>query len=223
MNKPEIDLLDGVEPKDKARATEITGRLEERVAKNPTDVRSLILLGNNYYLQGQIARSIEVFNRAVAVDPNQPDSYYYLGVAQYRRAHINEAIAALTKVTALAPSMVMAHYWLGITLFHCGRYDEARQAFETLLKKNHESHIARYHAAVICMTQRDYKAALAHLEALVKLGSQDPQVFLRLGACHFQLHQHSEAMTAYRAGLKLNPDNAPLKSALAELVEVQEP
>jgi cytochrome c-type biogenesis protein CcmH/NrfG len=223
MNKPVINMLDGVEPLDAPRVTELTRRLEEKVAKNPTDLRSLILLGNSYYLQGEIDRSIEVFNRAVAVDPEQPDAYYYIGVAQYRRARINEAIIALTKVTSKAPAMVMAHYWLGIALFHCGRYDEAREAFETLLQQNHESHIAHYHAAVICMTQRDYEAARGHLESLVKLGSQDPQVFLRLGASYFQLHKLSEAMNAYRAGLKLNPENAPLKAALAELRDVQEP
>jgi len=119
--------------------------------------------------------------------------------------------------------MVMGYYWLGIAYFHCGHYGEARQAFESLLQKNKESHIAHYHAAVICMFQRDYDAARAHLEALVELGSQDPQVYLRLGNCYFHLHKVSEAMKAYRTGLKLNLDNAPLKESLAELVDVQEP
>jgi cytochrome c-type biogenesis protein CcmH/NrfG len=223
MNKPVIDLFGGVEEIDNPRVDELTIKLEERVAQNPTDMRSLLLLGNGYYLQGKIAKSMEMFNRATALNPDYPYPHYYIGIAQYRSAHITEAIEALTRAVTLAPSMVMAYYWLGIAFFHCGRYAEARQAFETLLQKNHESHIAHYHAAVICMFQRDFAAAAAHLEALVSLGSQDPQVFLRLGNCQFQLHKITEALAAYRAGLKQNPDNAPLKEALAELVDVQSP
>ena len=223
MNKPVIDLFGGVEEIDNPRVDELTTKLEERVAQNPADLRSLLLLGNGYYLQGKIAKSLEMFNRAVALNPDYPYAYYYIGIAQYRSAHIQEAIAALSKVTTMAPSMVMAFYWLGIAYIHCGRYAEARQAFETLLEKNHESHIAHYHAAVICMFEQNYEAALAHLGALVKLGSQDPQVYLRLGHSYFHLHKNSEAMAAYRTGLKLNPDNAPLKEALAEIAEAQMP
>jgi protein O-mannosyl-transferase len=223
MNKPMIDLFGGVEEIDNPRVDELTARLEERVAQNPTDLRALLLLGNGYYLQGKIAQSMEIFNRAIALNPDYPYAHYYIGIAQYRSAHIAEAIQSLRRVTELAPSLVMAYYWLGITYFHSGNYAEARNAFETLLEKNKESHIAHYHAAVICMFQRDYRAAQTHLSALVNLGSRDPQVYLRLGNCHFHLHQISEAMGAYRQGLKLNPDNGPLKEALAELVDVQAP
>ncbi len=223
MNKPTIDILGGVEEIDNPRVDMLTSRLEERVAQNPTDLRSLLLLGNGYYLQGKIARSMEIFNRAIALNPEYPYAYYYLGIAQYRSARIAEAIESLKRVTTSAPSMVMAFYWLGIAYFHGGNYAEARKAFETLLEKNDESHIAHYHAAVICMFQRDYRAAREHLAALVKLGSRDPQVYLRLGNCDFHLHELSEAMDAYRQGLKANPENGPLKEALAELVDVQAP
>ena len=223
MNKPVIDILGGVEEIDNPRVDMLTIKLEERVAQNPDDLRSLLLLGNGYYLQGRISKSIEMFNRAIALKPEYPYAYYYIGIAQYRSAHIKEAIAALTKVTTLAPSMVMAYYWLGIAYFHCGNYADARKAFETLLEKNNESHIAHYHAAVICAFQQDHASASSHLETLAKLGSEDPQVYLRLGTAYFHLHKISEAIAAYRAGLKKNPDNAPLKEALAEVSDVQAP
>jgi tetratricopeptide (TPR) repeat protein len=223
MNKPVIDIFGGVEELDNPRVDILTSKLEERVAHNPGDLRSLLLLGNGYYLQGKIAKSIEMFNRAIALNPDYPYAYYYIGIAQYRSAHIKEAIAALTKVTTLAPTMVMGYYWLGIAYFHCGLYTEARKAFETLLQMNQESNIVHYHAAVICAFQQDYPAVCKHLEALVELGSEDPQVFLRLGTAYFKLHQISEAIATYRAGLKSNPDNAPLKEALAELADVQAP
>lgn len=223
MNKPVIDLFGGVEEIDNPRVEELMARLEERVAQHPADLRSLLLLGNGYYLQGRITRSIEMFNRAIELNADYPYPYYYLGIALYRSARAKQAIAALTKVTTLAPSLVMAYYWLGIAYFHCGQYGEAREAFETLLEKNKESHVAHYHAAVICVFEHDYEAARGHLQALVELGSEDPQVYLRLGSALFHLHRNSEAIQAYRTGLKFNPDNLPLKEALAELLDVQEP
>ena len=223
MNKPVIDILGGVEEIDNPRVDMLTSKLEERVAQNPDDLRSLLLLGNGYYLQGRIAKSIEMFNRAIGLNPEYPYAYYYIGIAQYRSAHIKAAIAALTKVTTLAPSMVMGYYWLGIAYFHAGNYAQARKAFETLLERNNESHIAHYHTAVICAFQQDHAGASQHLEALVKLGSEDPQVYLRLGAAYVHLHKLSEAIAAYRAGLQQNPDNTPLQEALAELSDVQSP
>ncbi len=223
MNKAVIDLFGGVEEIDNSRVDVLTSRLEERVAQHPTDERALLMLGNGYYLQGKIARAMEMFRRSIELKPDYAYAYYYLGIAQYRSARIKEAIETLNRVTTLAPSLVMAYYWLGIALFHCGRYKEARRAYETLLQKNKESHIAHYHAAVSCMFEGDYEAARGHLQTLVDLDSQDPQVYLRLGNCLFHLHKNSEAIQAYRSGLRLNPDNAPLKEGLAELVDVQMP
>ena len=223
MNKSVIDIFGGVEDVSNPRVDMMASKLEERVVQNPNDLRSVLLLGNGYYLQGKIAKSIEMFERAIALNPDYPYAYYYIGIAHYRSAHINRAIEALTKAASLAPSLVMAHYWLGIAYFHSGKYAEAREAFETLIEKNHESHIAHYHAAVICMFQRDFEAAREHLEALVALESRDPQVYLRLGNCYVHLHKLMEAMKAYRAGLELHPDNKPLKEALAEVADVRAP
>jgi len=223
MKTPVIDLLGSIEGMEDPHVNSLTLRLQQKIEQNPADERSLLLLGNVYYLQGQIAQGIETFQKAVSLRPDNAYAHYYIGISHYRRAEIEEAIAALTKVVTLAPSMVMAYYWLGIAYFHAGRYEEAREAYETLLKKNTESHVAHYHAAVICLTMRDYEAAREHLEALVKIGSRDPQVYHKLGRAYWMLNKPTEAAAAYRQGLALNPDNAPLKEELAELLDVQEP
>lgn len=223
MKTPVIDLLGSIEGMEDPHVDSLTQRLEQKVAQNPADERSLLLLGNAYYLQGRIAQGIETFQKAVALRPDNAYAHYYIGISHYRRAEIEEAIAALTKVVSLAPGMVMAYYWLGITCFHAGRYEEARAAYESLLQKNTESHVAHYHAAVICLTMRDHDGARKHLEALVNIGSRDPQVYHKLGRAYWMLNKPNEAAAAYRQGLALNPDNAPLKEALAELVDVQEP
>lgn len=223
MKTPVIDLLGSIEGMDDPHMDSLTARLEQKVAQNPADERSLLLLGNVYYLQGRIVQGIEIFRKAVALNPEHAYALYYIGISHYRRGEVDGAIEALAKVVKLAPGMVMAYYWLGIALFHAGRYEEARAAFESLLERNTESHVAHYHAAVICMTMRDHDAARGHLENLVKLGTRDPQVYWRLGRCLWSLHKPIEAAEAYRKGIALNPGNVPLREALAELTDVQEP
>jgi cytochrome c-type biogenesis protein CcmH/NrfG len=223
MHAPVLDMMDAMEAMADPHVDQLTHHLQEQVERNPADFQSLMMLGNGYYLQGKIALSIATFNRALVLNPQDPYAYYHLGVAYYRSAQIDEAIEALTQVTVLAPSMVMAYYWLGIAHFHGGCYREARKAFETLLEKNHESHIAHYHAALICLADREFDAARAHLETLAELGCRDPQVYLHLGEAYYHLHKPTEAMKAYRRGLELNPHNGPLQESLADLVDVQEP
>ncbi len=223
MNPNSLSVLDTVEHLDLSRADTLTHTLEAKVKSKPNDLRSLLLLGNTYYLQGRIGQSIGLFEKALAVDPQCAQAYYYLGVAFYRSGRVNEAIQALSKVAQLAPSLVMAYYWLGIAHYHKGHYAQSRQAFETLLEKNKESVIAHYHAALACMADQAYEKAREHLEALVQQRHRDPQVYVLLGQVYYRLHKIPQAESTYKRGLELNPDNAPLKHALEFLTDVEEP
>jgi cytochrome c-type biogenesis protein CcmH/NrfG len=223
MTESNFDLADAMETMNTSQVEELTRQLEEATTKAPNDVRSLLMLGNGYYLRGKIAQAVETFKIAVKINPNIPYAYYYLGVCLYRSARIDEAIAVLKKVTELSPGMVMANYWLGIAYYHKGAYKESRNAFELLLENNAESIIAHYHAALACMADQALPCACHHLESLLRLGNQDPQVYLYLGNIYFRTNRVPDAITTYRKGLENNAGNIPLQRALSYLTEVQEP
>ncbi|KAE8698148.1 hypothetical protein F3Y22_tig00110602pilonHSYRG00238 [Hibiscus syriacus] len=63
--------------------------------------------------------------------------------------------------------------------------------------------------------QRD---PLSHLFVLTmeRLGPKRPQGYSRLGAAHLGLHQYQEAVSAYKKGLEIDPNNEALKSGLAD-------
>ncbi len=223
MKQSELNLVEAMDIMDPSQVEELTKQLEKNISKNPNDVRSLLMLGNGYYLRGKLAAAIDTFNSVIKVNPKLPYAYYYLGICLYRSARIEEAITALRKVTELSPTMVMAEYWLGIAYYHNGAYRESRQAFEVLLEQNAESIIAHYHAALACMADQALECARHHLEALLRLGNQDPQVFLYLGNMYYRLNRVADAIATYRKGLEQSPNNVPLQKALAYLTEVQEP
>ncbi len=223
MTPSALSILESTEPLDLSQVDGLIHTLEAKIKSKPDDLKSLLLLGNTYYLLGKIGQSIGLFQRALAVNPQSAQAHYYLGIALYRSGRVDEAIRALAQVTKLAPTLVMAFYWLGIAHYHKGQYADSRRAFETLLERNAESTIAHYHAALACMADQAYESARSHLEALVNLGHHDPQVFLLLGNVYFRLHKISHATDTYKRGLELNPGNVPLKEALEYLTDVEEP
>jgi tetratricopeptide (TPR) repeat protein len=197
--------------------------LQQKVKQNPKDIRSLLMLGNSYYMAGKIVRAIEVYKAVLALDPNISHAYYHIGIAYYRNAKLDEAIGALEKAREINPSLVMTFYWLGVSYYHKGLYTQSRQAFEILLEKNQESIIAHYHAALSCIADLAWDRARYHLEVLVKEDHADPQVFLLLGKVYFRLRRIEDSIDIYKKGLAVNPGNQPLQEAVEFLINVQEP
>lgn len=55
------------------------------------------------------------------------------------------------------------------------------------------------------IAQLNYRFALEHLERAAKSFPEDPRVHVLMGECHFALEEHEDAVTDFRAGLKLAP------------------
>lgn len=223
MRNSSSGLMDDMELLESDQLDDLVRDLEKQISDDPTDLRSLLMLGNGYYLRGKIEMAIQTFTKAIAVNPRLPYAYYYIGICYYRSMRLDEAIEALEQSIDCSPTMIMASYWLGMALYHKGLYKNARMAFETLLQNNKESVIALYHAALACMADQAYDCALSHLEQLRRLGQNDPNVMLNLGNVYFRLNRTQEAIAVFQEGLSKNPDNKPLRDALEHLTEVQEP
>ncbi|HPG39546.1 MAG TPA: tetratricopeptide repeat protein [bacterium] len=218
-----INLPEAMDLMDTSQLDELMQQLEESIKKNPKDVRSLLMLGNGYYMRGKISAAIKIFEKAIQVNPNLPYAYYYLGISHYRQLQLTEAKDALKKVIELSPEMLMAYYWLGITYWHLGKFAKARLAFETLLEKNQDSPVAHYQAALSCIEEQCYDDALQHLEALTEIGKNDSRLFYHLGMVYYRLHRVPEAIKAYKKALELSPNNNQIIDALKYLTDVQEP
>ncbi len=223
MTTSDINLPESMDMMNSSQLDELMKQLEQTVNTDEQDIRSLLMLGNGYYLRGKISSAIEVFEKAIIVNPELPYAYYYLGVSHYRQLKLWDAKNALKKVIELAPEMLMAYYWLGMTYWHLGKYHKARKAFETLLEKKADSPMAHYHAALSCIEEQCYHCALEHLEELLKIGSEDSRVYYHLGNVYYRLRRIPEAINAYKHGLELSPNNSKIIDALQYLTEVQEP
>ena len=129
---------------------ELTGGLEERMGRAPTDdfqAYELFLQGRDAYYQytpEDMERAIERFRQAVERDPDFALAHAWLGAAHavsvfnYRAdpGRFTEAERSARRAIELQPDLGDGHRALGTTLAVSGRYDEAIPALERAIELN---------------------------------------------------------------------------------------
>lgn len=112
-------------------------QLEEKAAQNPGDYTTWVALGNLYFDTDMHRKSIEAYEKALAIRPDLADVWTDLGV-MYRAEHEHDrAVQSFDKALGLNPRHQVALLNKGVVLlFDLGDKDAARQAFTALLAVN---------------------------------------------------------------------------------------
>lgn len=104
----------------------------------------------------------------------------------------------------------------GIQLFDNGKYDEAIAKYREVLAESPQNTAAAYELALAYTTKSDYPKCVAAIEPVLSLESKDrPALYEALGTCLDGMGKADDAIAAYRKGLSLAPDYAPLQFNLA--------
>jgi len=111
--------------------------LEEKAAQSPGDYAVWVSLGNLYFDTDMHAKSIEAYEKALAIKPDLPDVLTDLGV-MYRAEHKpDQAVQSFDKALGLNPRHQVALLNKGVVLlFDLGDKDGARKSFAELLAVN---------------------------------------------------------------------------------------
>ncbi len=91
----------------------------------PADPALLIASGNLANARGDIAGSIVLFRRAVALDPVNPVARSYLAFSLATNGQLAEAEAEYPRVVELNPAAPWAHAGLGVAYLLAGKYEQA--------------------------------------------------------------------------------------------------
>lgn len=149
------------------------------------DSRSLLLLGQSWFMLGEQKKATETLERAVALDPNDSNIYLWLGRAYGRRAetafplaapsYASKARANFEKSVQLDSHNLEAindlfEYYLAAPGFLGGGVDKAAKLAESIEKNNAaEGSWAR---ARVAMERKQYDTAEAQLRHAVQLAPQ---------------------------------------------------
>ncbi len=111
--------------------------LKAVLSSSPTDLNTLVKLGNLYYDNGKFADAVDWYGKALEIDPDNVSVRTDKGTSLWNLGQADAAIAEFQKSLAVNPSHPQTLYNLGIVYLH-GKDDMAgaRSAWEKLLATN---------------------------------------------------------------------------------------
>ncbi len=98
-----------------------------------------------------------------------------------------------------------------------GAFDEALKIAEDLRKDDRRQFMFRVIRGQALLGQEKYEEALTELAQANRIYNSEAGVLNALGRCYMKLGRKAEAIEAFNASLKLNPDQPDIKKTLADL------
>lgn len=92
--------------------------LEQRVVVNANDADAWLQLGNTYFDTNNFVKSIDSYNRYLALQPNNANALTDLGIMYRNVGKTTEAIASFDRAIAVEPKHVQAAFNKGIVLLN---------------------------------------------------------------------------------------------------------
>jgi tetratricopeptide (TPR) repeat protein len=202
-------------------------QLEGRVAADPGDVQSLVLLGLAYQQRARetgdpsfYPRSGAALSRAARLDPKNALAATGLAALAASRHRFEEARRLAERAARLAPASVGPLGVLGDALVEIGRYRKAFAAFDRMatLKPSLASYSRVSYARELLGDPRGAIAAM-RLAVEAGAGTVEPRAWalVQLGNLYFDTGRLASAARAYREGLAHFPGYVHAEAALGKV------
>ncbi|MCM2355266.1 MAG: tetratricopeptide repeat protein [Arenimonas sp.] len=164
--------------------------------------------------RGRGDEALATFGRALEVFEGDPSLLYGRAMLHERAGRISPALADLQRILDDDPDSAQALNAYGYALAeHRQRYREALPYLERALALAPESAAILDRVGWVPLKLGRHASALELLER-AWARQRDPEIAAHLGEALWLSGRKAEAREAWRAGLRLDPDNAALKLAL---------
>lgn len=175
------------------------------------DVQSLICLGYVLKEQGHFAEARAALRRAATsghADPDAYEAHYLLSEISELEGDRDDAIRCLSKTLDLKHDFTRACTDL-IRLLHLqGRRSEVRKLLLQSVKLVPESAEYRLLLGKACADEMDFQMALDNFKEVVRLGTDNAEVNLCIGAALCRLDRLSESLNFFNRSEMLDPITA---------------
>lgn len=102
----------------------------------------------------------------------------------------------------------------GNEAFKAQRYQEAIELFTKAIECNPSDHVFYSNRSGSYLNNQQYNEALQDAETCIKMNPSWPRGYQRKGSALFYLNRIDDAISAYKDGLKVDPNNADLQKDL---------
>jgi putative PEP-CTERM system TPR-repeat lipoprotein len=117
-------------------------RVEERLAKTPTDSAVLHLAARTWASTGDEAKAIELLNRAVDANAASFESYAYLARLYSKQGKLDQARAEYERLSSVRTESSAPATMAAIILELQGRRDEAKRRYEAIVERDPQAAVA---------------------------------------------------------------------------------
>jgi tetratricopeptide (TPR) repeat protein len=181
------------------------------------DAVSLNISGDRLYQAGDIRAAIDEFEKGLRLDPCDTNLLNSLGVCHGVLEEYAQALTAFETAIWLAPEEIMPVYNRGFVFLRQGRTRQALDAFLAADAMEPAVFEVVFHIGQIHMDGGRPDQARPYLEDAVRANNRSAAAYRQLGACLDMLGLTKEAVQAYKAVVKINPEDAASLSLLGRL------
>lgn len=179
--------------------------------------RSLIQQGDSALAQGDNLGAVEAFTVAVALKPGSMLGYLKRGGAYRQAGELETALKDLRTASQLDPSATRPLELLGDVEYALERYDRAIKRYEEYVRIDDRSPRVLYKLGVANYRDGDQRAAVAALQAALKINDQLAHAHYLLGLCLQAQKRPDQARASFDRAIALAPTLFSAREALAEL------
>jgi predicted O-linked N-acetylglucosamine transferase (SPINDLY family) len=194
---------------------------ERALALNADHVGALINLSSIALQAGDGAQALAYAERALALQADSAEAACNVASAHRQAKRLEEAEAMARHTLSLNPELLQATSLLAGILHDRGDVAGA----ETLLRQTIEQtpNPSSFHLALgnLLRLQNRLKEAIVHYRQAVDLDSSLVEAWSGLGQCHFELHDTTQSIEAYRRNEALAPQNAEVAYNLGVVLKHQ--
>ncbi len=211
--------------------------LKKAITLNPQESDYLVTLTRVLLRTGKINEAERSARKAVKLDATSAGAWFALGATLARKTPLaqygKEAEQALRKSLELAPGFPLAHAEWGALLMAQARYAEAAVHWQAVVRELPNDPDAHFQLSKIYRRLGDVERAQREREGFhrlseyerrlnelqTRIGSDPNNAALRfqLGRLYAEQGQIADAITSFRDGLTIQPDNAEARKELEAL------
>ncbi len=191
-----------------AELATVIGGLRASLRDNPDDVATLTQLALAYRNAGEIDRSIERYERAVALAPDNVQIYLQLAETYQHNGDLSRAIFTWERAASLAPDQIVILGSLATAYGQAGDPDGVIRTTRRILRLDPDHALAHRTLGSAYLDKGELQEA-AH--ALQRAITSDPvpsvaaEAWTELGSAYGQMGRFPEAVGAYEEALRIDP------------------
>jgi len=197
-------------PKEEVSSQPITFKQEggkERISHS--EATNQFNLGVSYYHQGEIAKAIQAYSKAIEMDPVYIEAFNNLGMTYQEMGDLENALRSYRRAIEINPKYEKALNNIGILFFLRGEDEKALETFLKLLaiNPNHiESHI---HLGMLYKKKGQPEKGIESYQKALAINPLHGEAHYNLGLLYEQMEKTDLAVYHYQQFIQLSSNSYP--------------